>query len=190
VAAVQSSFILVATAGVVLRVGCRRKELRSKLTMIDLAGSERASKSGASGMRLEEVKRINLSLSALGMVGVLPSACARAGTRACACAGVRRECDPRAHRSEARARPVPRLEAHTTPAGLARRQLQDRTPRVRRALQVLLRVLLRRCKPAVCFGVAPCESCKSGRVRHALSRALAGSMQPRVHRPYSLRSVP
>ena len=42
--------------------------------MIDLAGSERASKSGASGMRLEEVKRINLSLSALGTVGVLRSA--------------------------------------------------------------------------------------------------------------------
>lgn len=36
------------------------------LTMVDLAGSERVSKSGSVGMRLEEAKRINLSVAALG----------------------------------------------------------------------------------------------------------------------------
>ena len=39
-----------------------------KLNLVDLAGSERARASGASGQRLEECKRINASLSALGNV--------------------------------------------------------------------------------------------------------------------------
>ena len=37
-----------------------------KLNMVDLAGSERLGITGASGKRLEECKRINQSLSALG----------------------------------------------------------------------------------------------------------------------------
>ena len=43
-------------------------EARGKLNMIDLAGSERISKSGASGTRLKEAQNINKSLSALGDV--------------------------------------------------------------------------------------------------------------------------
>jgi len=39
-----------------------------KLNLVDLAGSERVSMTGASGQRLEESKRINQSLSALGNV--------------------------------------------------------------------------------------------------------------------------
>ena len=39
-----------------------------KLTLVDLAGSERVKKTGASGLRLNEAKTINLSLSALGNV--------------------------------------------------------------------------------------------------------------------------
>lgn len=39
-----------------------------KLNLVDLAGSERVSLTGASGQRLEESKRINQSLSALGNV--------------------------------------------------------------------------------------------------------------------------
>lgn len=35
---------------------------------MDLAGSERISKTGAAGMRLEEAKNINRSLTTLGMV--------------------------------------------------------------------------------------------------------------------------
>ena len=46
--------------GVSVRVG--------KLNLVDLAGSERLSLSGAAGQRLEETKRINASLSALGNV--------------------------------------------------------------------------------------------------------------------------
>lgn len=37
------------------------------LTIVDLAGSERISKSGSGGVRLEEAKKINTSLSALGI---------------------------------------------------------------------------------------------------------------------------
>lgn len=39
-----------------------------KLNLVDLAGSERQSKTQATGQRLEEAKKINLSLSALGNV--------------------------------------------------------------------------------------------------------------------------
>eukprot|EP01039_Chlorochromonas_danica_P008382 gene8382-9240_t len=41
---------------------------RGKLFLVDLAGSEKVSKTGASGMRLEEAKNINSSLTTLGMV--------------------------------------------------------------------------------------------------------------------------
>lgn len=40
----------------------------SKLLFVDLAGSEKVSKSGATGLRLEESKNINSSLTTLGMV--------------------------------------------------------------------------------------------------------------------------
>lgn len=40
----------------------------SKLNLVDLAGSERQGKTGASGQRLKEATKINLSLSALGNV--------------------------------------------------------------------------------------------------------------------------
>ena len=39
-----------------------------KLNLVDLAGSERQAKTGASGDRLKEATKINLSLSALGNV--------------------------------------------------------------------------------------------------------------------------
>ncbi|CAG8614171.1 12784_t:CDS:10 [Funneliformis mosseae] len=39
-----------------------------KLSLVDLAGSEKVGKTGASGQTLEEAKKINKSLSALGMV--------------------------------------------------------------------------------------------------------------------------
>jgi len=44
------------------------KQLRGKLTLCDLAGSERVSKSGATGDQLKEAQSINKSLSALGDV--------------------------------------------------------------------------------------------------------------------------
>ena len=47
-------------AGSAIRVG--------KLNLVDLAGSERQSATGATGERLRESARINLSLSALGNV--------------------------------------------------------------------------------------------------------------------------
>jgi kinesin family protein 5 len=42
-------------------------EKKGKLNLIDLAGSEKVSKSGVSGDMLEEAKKINLSLSCLGI---------------------------------------------------------------------------------------------------------------------------
>ena len=41
---------------------------RAKLVLVDLAGSEKISKTGAVGLRLDEAKKINLSLTVLGMV--------------------------------------------------------------------------------------------------------------------------
>jgi kinesin family protein 5 len=41
---------------------------RGRLFLVDLAGSEKVGKTGASGQTLEEAKKINKSLSALGMV--------------------------------------------------------------------------------------------------------------------------
>ncbi|KAI0225386.1 hypothetical protein L0F63_001825, partial [Massospora cicadina] len=41
---------------------------RGKMFLVDLAGSEKVGKTGASGQTLEEAKKINKSLSALGMV--------------------------------------------------------------------------------------------------------------------------
>ena len=41
---------------------------KSKLFLVDLAGSEKVDKTGASGNNLEEAKKINLSLSVLGLV--------------------------------------------------------------------------------------------------------------------------
>ena len=47
----------------------RKAKIRvAKLNLIDLAGSERQGKTGASGIRLKEASKINLSLSALGNV--------------------------------------------------------------------------------------------------------------------------
>jgi len=43
-------------------------ELHGKLTLVDLAGSEKVGKSGCVGQELEEAKKINWSLSALGKV--------------------------------------------------------------------------------------------------------------------------
>jgi kinesin family protein 5 len=39
-----------------------------KLYLVDLAGSEKVGKTGASGQTLEEAKKINTSLTSLGMV--------------------------------------------------------------------------------------------------------------------------
>ena len=42
----------------------------SRLNLVDLAGSERAAMMGESGERLEESKKINLSLSALSLIHI------------------------------------------------------------------------------------------------------------------------
>jgi hypothetical protein len=42
-----------------------------KLNLVDLAGSERQGKTGATGDRLKEATKINMSLSALGNGGAV-----------------------------------------------------------------------------------------------------------------------
>jgi hypothetical protein len=44
----------------------KRHHKKGLLTIVDLAGSERISKSGSEGLRLEEAKKINVSVTALG----------------------------------------------------------------------------------------------------------------------------
>lgn len=44
----------------------KRHYKKGLLTIVDLAGSERISKSGSEGLRLEEAKKINISVSSLG----------------------------------------------------------------------------------------------------------------------------
>ena len=51
-----------ATVGLALQA----KVVRSSLFLVDLAGSERVKKTGVAGMRFNELRSINLSLSALG----------------------------------------------------------------------------------------------------------------------------
>ncbi len=46
----------------------KRHYKKGLLTIVDLAGSERISKSGSEGLRLEEAKKINISVSSLGNV--------------------------------------------------------------------------------------------------------------------------
>ena len=53
---------------VYVRGRCGDRETSAKLHLIDLAGSERLAKTGASGLLLKEAKFINKSLSALGDV--------------------------------------------------------------------------------------------------------------------------
>jgi kinesin family protein 5 len=45
-----------------------RTTLKSRLFMVDLAGSEKVSQTGAEGLRLQEAKKINQSLTSLSMV--------------------------------------------------------------------------------------------------------------------------
>ena len=56
----------------VLTIAQRNTETGTQKTgnlyLVDLAGSEKVGKTGASGQTLEEAKKINKSLSALGMV--------------------------------------------------------------------------------------------------------------------------
>merc|ERR1719479_364283 len=60
----------------IITVECSRPDPKSgephirvgKLNLVDLAGSERQAKTGATGDRLKEASKINLSLSALGNV--------------------------------------------------------------------------------------------------------------------------
>lgn len=44
------------------------RSMRGRLFLVDLAGSEKVGKTGATGLRLEEAKNINSSLTTLGMV--------------------------------------------------------------------------------------------------------------------------
>ena len=53
---------------IVLGLEIEQKNCASRLTLIDLAGSERVGSTSSSGLRLDEAKFINTSLSALGKV--------------------------------------------------------------------------------------------------------------------------
>lgn len=44
----------------------KRHYKKGLLTIVDLAGSEKISKTGSEGLRLEEAKKINISISSLG----------------------------------------------------------------------------------------------------------------------------
>jgi hypothetical protein len=90
------------------------------LYLVDLAGSEKVGKTGASGQTLEEAKKINKSLSALGMViNALTDSKVRHRPRLY----------PFLTCSIGQVHPVPRLEAHPYPARVPGRKLPDDTSR-------------------------------------------------------------
>jgi hypothetical protein len=77
------------------------------LYLVDLAGSEKVGKTGASGQTLEEAKKINKSLSALGMV-----------INALTDSKVRNQCITLLQEAEVhsdKTYSLPRLEAHSNP---------------------------------------------------------------------------
>ena len=97
-----------------------------RLNMVDLAGSERSKTTGITGgKRLEELKKINTSLTAFGRCN---GSCQQRVM-------LRRQSDSGADVARQPACPVPRLEADAHPARLAGRQLQDHHDHRRVALQ-------------------------------------------------------
>lgn len=61
---------------------------RSTLTVVDLAGSERVNKSGSAGVRLDEARKINKSIAALGnCVAALARTTRRRTARCCSASG-------------------------------------------------------------------------------------------------------
>lgn len=64
----HSIFTIYVEVGEKVEGSSETKFRAGKLNLVDLAGSERQSKTQATGQRLEEAKKINLSLSALGNV--------------------------------------------------------------------------------------------------------------------------
>jgi len=60
-----------------------------KLNLVDLAGSERVHITGATGKRLEESKKINASLSALGnVIAALTDRKVSGAQAGCPCRGI------------------------------------------------------------------------------------------------------
>jgi hypothetical protein len=89
------------------------------LYLVDLAGSEKVGKTGASGQTLEEAKKINKSLSALGMVinALTDSKVGQAYFSPCT-----------AYKFlfvTGKTHPIPRLQTHTYPSGISWRQLKN-----------------------------------------------------------------
>lgn len=87
------------------------------LYLVDLAGSEKVGKTGASGQTLEEAKKINKSLSALGMV---------INNLTDGKVSLMLLCPPPLPSADVcpvHPRPLPRLQAHPNPARIPRRQL-------------------------------------------------------------------
>lgn len=64
----HSIFIITIESEELIENSEENRQVTGKLNLVDLAGSERQSKTNAVGTRLNEAKKINLSLSALGNV--------------------------------------------------------------------------------------------------------------------------
>ena len=92
---------------------CRNTETGAQKTgnlyLVDLAGSEKVGKTGASGQTLEEAKKINKSLSALGMV-INALTDAKASSFCC------KQLTQTANAFAGQVRAISRLQAHAYPA--------------------------------------------------------------------------
>ena len=63
---ISKKIYLISYCLILLIIKFQRHYKKGLLTIVDLAGSERISKSGSNGVRLEEAKKINISVSSLG----------------------------------------------------------------------------------------------------------------------------
>lgn len=137
------------------------------LFLVDLAGSEKIGKTGATGQTLEEAKKINKSLSALGMV---INALTDGKVRSFSSLLSSLKLTP----PTVLAHPLPRFEAHSHPSRISRRQLSHDPHH--QLLPILLQRIRNPLHPPLRHA-RQIDQEQSARQRRTLSRGTQGAPQ-------------